>query len=179
MANTDLYRQALELIDSANNVLVTTHTRPDGDACGCVAVLTDALRGLGKTVQPLFLSPVPDWYRFLLDEEIPVLETEAQAHELIGGAWGTFDLIVVADTNSYSQLPRFETYLKQADVPVLVIDHHVTSDGLGRVELVDPTAAAAGLVIYDFLTFHHSEDGGGPVRGGRYRHRMVPVQQHR
>jgi len=153
MAMKEAYQQALELIDRATNVLVTTHTKPDGDACGCVAVLTEALRAQGKKVQPVLLSAIPDWYAFLFDKKPPVLATEAQAEELIAGALGTFDLIVIADTNSYSQLPRFARFLKQATVPVLVIDHHATSDGLGQVQLVDPSAAAAGLVIYEFLHF--------------------------
>jgi phosphoesterase RecJ-like protein len=33
----------------------------------------------------------------------------------------------------------------------LVIDHHITADGLGDVELIDTTAAAAGLIVYDLL----------------------------
>ena len=151
MAMTDAYRQAQELIDRATNVLVTTHTKPDGDACGCVAVLTEVLRSRGKTVQPVFLSPAPQWYRFLFAEEIPVLQTEEQVDSLIAGELGDFDLTVIVDTNSYSQLPRFERYLRQTTAPVLVIDHHVTSDGLGQVQLVDATAAAAGLVSYEFL----------------------------
>jgi phosphoesterase RecJ-like protein len=36
---------------------------------------------------------------------------------------------------------------------VLVIDHHVTSDKLGRVEITDSTAGAAGLVLYDFIKY--------------------------
>ena len=153
MVKTDAYQQALELIDKATNILVTTHTKPDGDACGCVAVLTEVLRSRGKTVQPVLLSAAPQWYQFLFDEEIPLLQTDEQVDQLIAGARGAFDLIVIADTNSVSQLPRLERYLRQATAPVLVIDHHVTSDGLGRVELVDATAAAAGLITYEFLQF--------------------------
>jgi bifunctional oligoribonuclease and PAP phosphatase NrnA len=153
MVTTDAYQQALELIDKATNVLITTHTKPDGDACGCVAALTQALRAHGKTVQPVLLSAAPDWYAFLFDEELPVLATEARVDELIAGTLGVFDLIVIVDTNSLSQLPRFDRYLKQTTAPILVIDHHATSDGLGQVQLADATAAAAGLVTYEFLDF--------------------------
>ncbi len=148
---TETYRQALELIENANDILITTHTRPDGDACGCVAALTEAFRRLGKTVQPLFISAVPTWYAFLFDEKVPVLRTDLQVDDLPGSSFGKCDLIVIVDTNSYSQLPHFEKHLKRIDTPVLVIDHHVTSDALGHVEIVDTTAAAAGLVVYDFL----------------------------
>lgn len=151
MKNNEAYQQAVELIAGSGNVLVTTHTRPDGDACGCVAAMTEVLRGLGKTVRPLLLSPMPEWYGFLFQEKIPVLGEDAQVEDLTSGTFGEIDLVIIIDTNSRSQLPRFEEYLRQADVPVLVFDHHVTSDGLGRVEITDTTAAAAGLVLLDFL----------------------------
>lgn len=144
-------QRAAELIDGSSHVLVTTHTRPDGDACGCVAAITEVLRGLGKTVRPLLLSPMPDWYTFLFEEKIPVLGEDTQVKELTSGTFGEIDLVIIVDTNSRSQLPRFEEYLRQSDVPVLVFDHHVTSDRLGRVEITDTTAAAAGLVLLDFL----------------------------
>lgn len=150
MADNELFRRAADLIDQAGSILITTHTKPDGDACGCVAALTEVLRMKGKTVRPLFLSRIPSWYAFLFDERVPVLREDLQVSDLIG-SFGQVDLIVLVDTDSYSQLTHFETYLKQTGVPILVIDHHVTSDKLGRVEIVDAKAAATGLVMYDFL----------------------------
>ncbi|MBP7050281.1 MAG: bifunctional oligoribonuclease/PAP phosphatase NrnA [Phycisphaerae bacterium] len=149
--SNETYRRAAELIDGAKHVLVTTHLRPDGDACGCVAAMAQVLRESGKTVRPLFVSPMPDWYGFLFDEKVPVLGEDVQIEELVGGKLGPVDLVVILDTNSYSQLPGFDDYLKRVQTPVLVVDHHVTSDGLGRVEITDPTAAAAGLVLLEFL----------------------------
>lgn len=149
----ETYQPALSLIENARSVLVTTHTRPDGDACGCVAAVAEVLRGLGKTVRPLLLSPMPDWYAFLFDEKVPVLGQDVQVADLIGGGFGEIDLVIIADTNSYSQLPRFEDYLKQSTKPVLVIDHHVSAEKLGRVEIADQSAAAAGLVLLDLLQY--------------------------
>lgn len=140
------------MIERADRILVTTHTRPDGDACGCMAAMTEVLRNLGKTVRPLLLSAMPDWYAFLFHETVPVLGKDLQVDQLIGGELGSIDLVIILDTNSYNQLPRFEDYLRKTGTPVLVIDHHVTSDGLGQVEVVDKTAAAAGLVLFDFVT---------------------------
>ncbi len=149
----EVYQQAVALIENSSNVLITTHTRPDGDACGCVAALTEVLRGLGKAVRPLLLSPMPDWYEFLFDEKIPVLDEDVRLEGLTGGTFGNVDLVVILDTNSYNQLPQFEDYLKQNTQPVLVVDHHVTSDRLGRVEITDATTAAAGLLLFDFLKY--------------------------
>ena len=149
----ETYQEAISLIENARNVLVTTHTRLDGDACGCVVALTEVLRSRGKTARPLLLSPLPDWYAFLFDEKVPVLGQDVQAADLGAGRFGAIDLVIVADTNSYSQLPGFATYLKKSAPPVLVIDHHVAADRLGRVQVADESAAAAGLVLLDFLTY--------------------------
>jgi len=149
----EIYQHAVALIGKAKNILVTTHTRPDGDACGCMVALTEVLRGLGKTVRPLLLSPMPDWYEFLFEEKAPILGPDVQTADLISGRFGPTDLVIVVDTNSYSQLPQFEDYLKQSAPPVLVIDHHIAADRLGPVQIVDQSAAAAGLVLLDFLQY--------------------------
>lgn len=149
--NQEACQRAVGLIDRSTNILITTHVKPDGDACGCVAALGEVLRGRGKTVQPLLLSAMPDWYGFLFDEPVPVLDREVQVQDLIRSRFGPVDLIIIVDTNSYSQLPGFRDYLKQCEVPALVFDHHVTSDNLGQVEVTDSTAAAAGLIVVEFL----------------------------
>jgi len=153
MTSNNGFKKAVELIGKSGNVLITTHTKPDGDACGCVVALCDALRSEGKTVEPLFLSALPQWYGFLLSEKMPVLGEDVGIEELMKGRLGEFDLIIIVDADSYSQLGDFEHYLKQNDKPVLVIDHHATSDGIGDVQLVDSTAAATGLIILELFEY--------------------------
>jgi phosphoesterase RecJ-like protein len=153
MVDSNDFQQAVELINKSSSILITTHARPDGDACGCLVAMRDALVALGKKVKLLMLSEVPEWYEFLFDEKVPVLGEDIQLEGLMEGRFGQFDLIMIIDTNSYSQLPKFDEYLKQADKPVLVIDHHVTADGLGDVELVDSDAAATALNVYDLLKY--------------------------
>jgi len=153
MVTNDDFKKAVDLINDSGNVLLTTHTRPDGDACGCVAVMSDALAGLGKKSKALMLSPMPEWYDFLFTEKVSVLGEDVTVEELTEGRFGEFDLIIIVDTNSNSQLDKFSQYLRQNSKPVLVIDHHATADGLGNVELVDSGAAAAGLIVYDLLKY--------------------------
>jgi phosphoesterase RecJ-like protein len=153
MLSNDDFGKAVDLINKSQNILLTTHTRPDGDACGCLAAMYDVLTALGKNVKYLFLSPPPEWYEFLFVEKPPILGQDISLQQLTQGQFGEFDLIIIIDTNSNSQLPKLEEYLKQAEKPVLVIDHHVTADGLGDVELVDTTAAATGIIVLDFIKY--------------------------
>jgi len=147
------FQQVVGLINKSRNILITSHTKPDGDACGCIAAMCDALGALGKKVTPLLLSAVPQWYEFLFNKKPAVLDEDIRLDELTAGRFGQFDLVLIVDTNSLSQLAKFNDYLKQNDAPVLVLDHHETSDGLGDIELVDSEAAATGLIVLDLLKF--------------------------
>jgi len=153
MESNDNFKKAIDIISKSKCILITTHTKPDGDACGCVTAMCDALGALGKNVTPLLLSAAPQWYEFLFAEKAAVLGEDVQLDELIAGRFGSFDLVLIVDTNSHSQLTKFNDYLKQNDKPVLVLDHHETSDGLGDVELVDSDAAATGLIVLDLLKY--------------------------
>jgi nanoRNase/pAp phosphatase (c-di-AMP/oligoRNAs hydrolase) len=40
------FQKAVELMDKSKRILTETHTKPDGDACGCLAAIADVLAGL-------------------------------------------------------------------------------------------------------------------------------------
>ena len=144
------YQKTFDIINKSNNILITSHVKPDGDSCGCIVSIMEAFKPFGKKIMPLLLSPLPEWYKFLFETLPAVLDENIAIEKLKQGA---FDLIIIVDTNSYTQLPDFEDYLKTVDKPILVIDHHLASDGIGDIELVDSSAAATALVVYDFLKF--------------------------
>ncbi|MDO8302593.1 MAG: bifunctional oligoribonuclease/PAP phosphatase NrnA [Sedimentisphaerales bacterium] len=226
MVSAEQFKKAIGLIDNSKNVLLTSHTRPDGDACGSMAAMCDILTSLGKKANPIFLSPLAGWYEFLFhgqdaDEtrinpqdklgglradlkpastnhgqdahateesqpraavphnppplvaatqavphnhpplvaatqavpHVPILGNDVTVEQLNAGYYDHCDLIIIIDTNSYIQLPQFDSWLKKTHRPVLVIDHHVTSDGIGTVELIDTTAAAAGQIVLDLFRY--------------------------
>jgi phosphoesterase RecJ-like protein len=153
MVTNDDFKKAVDLINNSGSVLLTAHTKPDGDACGCIVALSNVLESMGNKNRTLMLSQMPDWYDFLFAQKSPVLGEDIDLNQLINGSFGEFDLIIIVDTNSLSQLPKFDQYLKQNDKSVLIIDHHATTDGLGDVELADSSAAATGLIVYDLLKY--------------------------
>ncbi len=144
------FQKAVELINKSSDVLLTTHTRPDGDACGCMAAIREVLTSLGKNVRILLLSELPTWYEFLFEQKPEIFSEKTKINS---------DLIVIVDTNTYNQLPKFDKYLKQSDKSVLVIDHHVTPESSvedrieGDVSLVDSSAAATALIVFDLLKY--------------------------
>ena len=147
------FQKAVCLLKKSANVLITTHTKPDGDACGCLAALSEALTALGKKANLLLVSPLPQWYQFLFAEKVPILGEDVTPQQMAEGKFGQYDLIIVVDTDSFSQLADLERYIKQTDKPILVIDHHVTGDKLGDVTLLDCDAAATGLILLDLFKY--------------------------
>ncbi len=160
MVATDDFKKAVGLVEGATDVLITAHTRPDGDACGSVRAMCDVLEALGKKAQPMFLSPLAEWYEFLFAEKVPILGNDITTDQLHGGRFDDCDLVIIIDTNSYVQLPQFDEWIRKAHKKVLVIDHHITADNLGDVELIDTTAAAAGEIVLDLFKY-----AGWPVTG--------------
>ncbi|MFA5251800.1 MAG: bifunctional oligoribonuclease/PAP phosphatase NrnA [Phycisphaerae bacterium] len=141
--NSD-FQKAVELINKSKRVLLTTHTRPDGDGCGGIVAIAETLTALGKDVKILLLSELPAWYEFLLGQKPEIFSKKTKIDS---------DLMIIVDTAAYNQLPGLDKYLKQSDRPVLVIDHHVTNDGLGNVKLIDSSAAATALIVFDLLKY--------------------------
>jgi len=145
------FQKAVELINQSKRILVTTHTRADGDACGSMAALNEAFTAEGKECKLLMLSAVPQWYKFLFDKRPAILGEDISLENLKADRFGAPDLVMIIDTNSHNQLPGFSDYLKENKKPVLVIDHHITSDGPGDVELIDTTAAATAVIVFDLF----------------------------
>jgi len=135
-----------EFIAAHTRFIVTTHDRPDGDACGSALAITAALRQLGKSVECVFPSGVSTRYEFLLRR------SPGDSAKIIGEN-GTLDdlqlpdAIIAVDTSAQRQLLPVWPFLERFAGPVAIIDHHKRSDLRASVEIIDDTAPAAGLVV--------------------------------
>ena len=93
-------------------------------------------------------------YRFATLPLVPVLGNDVMSESLLS-VYGACDTLVIVDTNSLIQLPGLEGYISASrasgSLRIVVIDHHVTGDHLGDVELIDSQAAAAGEIVYDLF----------------------------
>jgi nanoRNase/pAp phosphatase (c-di-AMP/oligoRNAs hydrolase) len=90
MVTNDDFKKAVDLINSSDNILITAHTKPDGDACGCIVAMSNVLEGMGKKSGALMLSQMPDWYDFLFAQKPPVLGEDIDLSQLTDGSFGEF-----------------------------------------------------------------------------------------
>ena len=121
--------------------LIACHENPEGDAIGSELALALALRKMGKTVTVLNADPVPGNLAFLPGADSVVSEEDGSR----------YDVAVVVDCGSAERTGRVQPEILKP--PVLVnIDHHRTNGGCGEYCLVDPDAAATGMLIYRILS---------------------------
>lgn len=131
---------------TARRVLLLTHINPDGDAVGSLLGAAHALRDSGCEPICLLSSPAPaycnmlpgaEWLRvYQRGEELPEADLTWMLDTATPQRVGA-----VAEDHGAALLAR----------PLMIIDHHVTNEGGGRVNLIDPTAASTADLLFRLL----------------------------
>lgn len=129
--------------------LLVTHRRPDGDALGCLAAMSLALRHLRLTPEAVLFEPFPPRYAFL-EPSARWLQWELSRDVLMQDC----DAVIVLDTCSNSQLEPIADWLPGAP-RTLVIDHHATRDEIGvrpgDLRVFDESAGACCLLVAEWV----------------------------
>lgn len=133
------------LVKKHQKFLITTHIRPDADGLGSMLGLAEILESLGKQVTMVITSAWPPRYDFLDPGR------SIQRFRLPGDEYRHADAVLILDTGTWNQLGDFGSFLKTLTVPKLVIDHHLSQDDLGAVQLVDTSAEATGRLIFEAI----------------------------
>lgn len=137
------FQEAISLIQSSGKILLVSHRRPDGDTLGANIGLHFALRQLGKNTTLACIDEIPRRLRFLKGTEKFVQEFRID----------DFDLIIICDAGAYHMTGFHEKYTDflSKRVPILNIDHHASNDFFGTVNLVDPKASSATVIVWRIL----------------------------
>lgn len=145
--DTQIAGEALTQLKTATRVLLPTHQNVDADSLSSVLALSEALRQhdvdtaviISDGQLPRSLQFLPGVGDVLLygEDEIPA-----------------YDMLCLADCSDRARLGSF--YLDDpsrvnGDIPIINIDHHITNDLYGIVNIVEPAAASTTEIIADIL----------------------------
>src|SRR5690606_17101625 len=133
---------------SCSFALLTTHVNADGDGAGSEAAIAAWLRALGKRVRIVNPTPIPDSYRYLIEDPETIADQgSAAATEALAKA----DVVCVVDTGEPKRVGKVAGALTGRTV--VVLDHHLPSTpGFNGLVLQDTSACATGELVYDLLT---------------------------
>jgi phosphoesterase RecJ-like protein len=137
----EVLRKIAEEARRGQTFLISTHQNPEGDAIGATLALALALESLGKTVRVLTQDPVPEVLAFLPGAEKITHQAPPD---------GRFDIAFSVDCGDRPRLG--EEFNKVKGIGKIInIDHHVSNDFFGDLNLVDPGASSAAEIIYDLI----------------------------
>ncbi|MBL7151567.1 MAG: bifunctional oligoribonuclease/PAP phosphatase NrnA [Candidatus Omnitrophica bacterium] len=120
--------------------LLTTHTSPEGDALGSQLAFYRLLEKLGKQAMMINEDPCPSGYEFLPGVQ-KIKKFSRKAEDI------RFDCLVTldcADLKRTGEVHRLNTQAK----PVLNIDHHISNQGFGDINWIEPSASSCAEMVY-------------------------------
>lgn len=133
-------------IAQAQRILLLSHINPDGDAIGSMMGAFHTLQDLGKTPIPIASSAIPSYSYGLPGIEHVQIYTP-------GMALPEVDLIWMLDTAALSRVGAIYTEHQAVllSQPLMIVDHHVTNDGGGLVNLISPESASTADLLFRLL----------------------------
>jgi len=130
--------ELLDALQSARRPLLITHISPDGDAIGSLTALGYLLYRMGKDPILACQDKAPNAFNFLpFYDRIVQNVDDANA-----------DLVIALDSSDPSRLGDIYDEAQFADLPLLVIDHHITNVYFGDINWVEPACCATDELIF-------------------------------
>jgi len=126
-----------ERLGKAQKILISSHVRPDGDAIGSLLGLGLALQNAGKTVQMVLADGVPANFRYLEGSDRVRKEPDEE-----------FDTFITVDCADFKRLGKPFQSLRQPDIN---IDHHITNELFGDINLIEGQAVATATILTSYL----------------------------
>lgn len=123
-----------------SSFLITTHENPDGDAIGSTLALANYLQRLGKDVTIYCCDPLPEIYAFLPLADRMVSRIPPR----------TYDVCFVLDVGEFRRAGA-EIAAFSGIGSFINIDHHLTCEEFGAINLVEARAAATGVLVYRII----------------------------
>lgn len=121
----------------ANKIVIASHVRPDGDAIGSLLGLGLALRDAGKSVQMVLADGVPSSFKYLEGSELIHKEPK-----------GDHDTFITVDCADFKRVGKVFENFGQPDIN---IDHHVTNEKFGKLNLIEAEEVATSAILTNHL----------------------------
>jgi len=138
----DNFAGLLDIFNKKESFYLVSHYLPDGDSIGSLIALAKTLLNSGKIINVFCRDQVPAKYTFLDD---PPLISSIFNEEVAEG-----NILIVLDCSDTSRTGISVEQLNKFEV-IINIDHHITNEYFGHINLVYPEASATGEIIYELI----------------------------
>lgn len=144
---------ALATLRAAKLVLLPTHQNVDADALSSALAVCKVLNNFGVDAVTMISDGVlPNSLRFLPGVEDVILYGQNELPD--------YDLLCLIDCSDLKRLGTFyrdDPARVDGRIPMVNIDHHITNDHFGVVNIVEPDAASASEIVAGILAVWGTE----------------------
>lgn len=133
-------KEAIELIKDSDNIYIVSHVQPDGDNIGSTLALGLAIKKLKGKVNIVKVDDIPSYLMFLPGVDM-IKEQDITA---------PIDLLISLDSSDLDRLGIGKEFTLKAK-KIINIDHHITNENFGHINIVSPSSAATAEIVYDFI----------------------------
>jgi bifunctional oligoribonuclease and PAP phosphatase NrnA len=141
---TDVFIKINNQIQEAQNILLVTHPRPDGDALGSICAMMGYLKSQGKNYLAFCADKVPKNFQFLPWQEELV-------QELNNHSDFKPDLVIALDLSDWERSSIKNFLDRNRDCKMIVLDHHHTHGSLPDLSVVNIEYSSTVEIIYQFF----------------------------
>ena len=142
-------KELRKLLKTCDNIVITSHIAPDGDAIGSSLGLAGVLNAIGKTVKVITPDMPPRNLMFLPGaKEIVVYSKYSEfAEKLIHDA----DLIFALDYNDLKRIDKVGDAVASSTAPKVMIDHHLMPSDFVDVKISHPEVSSTSMLVFRVL----------------------------
>lgn len=118
------------MLEKSSRPVIISHMKPDGDAIGSCLGMYHFLKQIGKENADIVLNDREPKYLSFLTSSLPEgsLTAYSEKPEAAIMKINAADLIICLDFNAFHRAGDLEDVLTHADVPKILIDHHIGPD---------------------------------------------------
>ena len=144
--NEDQLVQMNQLISNANNILITCHKSPDGDAIGATLAWAEYLTSIGKEPTMIVPDQFPDFLTWLPNsQKIVRYDKHREQCDML---FKIADLIFCLDYNTPSRVDEMEQSLVSSPASRVLIDHHLKPEVPAVLTISQPEACSTCELIF-------------------------------
>ena len=144
--NEDQLAQMNQLISNANNILITCHKSPDGDAIGATLAWAEYLTSIGKEPTMIVPDQFPDFLTWLPNsQKIVRYDKHREKCDML---FKIADLIFCLDYNTPSRVDEMEQSLVSSPASRVLIDHHLKPEVPAVLTISQPEACSTCELIF-------------------------------
>ena len=137
------------LLSAKQNVVITTHVNPDGDAIGSSVALLNFLIKMGHDVSVIVPNDYPDFLKWMKNDELIInySNSKNESQDKIKNA----SLIFCLDFNNLNRINELGDYISDSKAKKVLIDHHLDPIDFYDFKIHDVKASATAELVYNFL----------------------------